>query len=131
MTATLSLPSPADVRRVITTSSDDEGVQSFIDDAVVMASACIATYDPPRQRMILKWLAAHLMNSSPANGPGSGGQTLASSRLGDASESYANPSAPASLGTLQATAYGRQVLALDTGGCLQNLGKQPVTFQTL
>ena len=127
---TLSLPSPADVRFVITTSLSDEGVQAFIDDAVVMASPCVNSYEPARQRTLLKWLTAHLINSAPANGSGSGGQLLASQRLGDASETYVNPASSAVVG-LESTAYGRQALALDTGGCLTALGQKPVIVQSI
>lgn len=127
---TPSYPGPEDVRYIITTSLDESALQSYIDDAALMASPCIFNYTPDRQRAIIKWLTAHLLSSSPNNGSGSGGQTLASQRLGDASETYVNP-APSSLEGLASTSYGRMAMSFDTNGCLMAVGQKPAIFQVL
>jgi hypothetical protein len=121
----LAVPTPADVRIVITTALDDAAITALIGDAALIAEACpmVAGYDALRQIAIIKWLTAHLI----AQQSGQAG-ALTQKTLGDASESYAS----GQMGTnLQASRYGQQAIALDPSGCLAQLGQRRAFFKVL
>lgn len=113
----ITQPSVAAVRTLITTSLDDTGVQSMIDDATLVVEDCagIVSATQTRQAAIIKWLAAHLISQQ----AGKGGQ-LTQESMGDASKSYA---AGAGGLNISATRYGQQAILLDTSGCLEAKGK--------
>lgn len=118
-------PSVAEVRAVITTTLGDEQVQARIDDAALIVDGCpaIVVMSDAQQKAIVKWVAAHLIASSTAEGA----QVL-SKKLGDASETYSR----ASLGIgLAGTYYGQQALLLDPTGCLARRGRQRAFVKVL
>jgi hypothetical protein len=88
-----------------------------------MVEGCASGWSDARYTSIVKWVAAHLIASR-----GGAEGTLTQRTLGDASETYAK----AVVGSfLKGSPYGQQALALDTNGCLVNLGKQRATFKVL
>lgn len=118
---TLSAPSVAEVRSIITTSLTDDQVTAAIETATLVADGCpsIALMDATRQKAIVKWVTAHFISVQDEVKPSS--RTLASKSIGDASESYVN----ASLGEqLRSTRYGQQALLIDTSGCLATIGQR-------
>lgn len=120
-------PSTDDVRAIIETSATDAQVQAAIDDAALIVEDCVEDLPADRQAAIIKYVAAHLLatNSSLTSG---GAGAVTSSRLGDASESYAT----APLGTgLQGTEYGKRALMFDPNGCIAQIGRVPVVFEVL
>lgn len=121
----LELPTPADVRVIITTALTDPQIEALIGDAALIAEACpmVASYAANRQAAIVKWLTAHLISQQ----SGKAG-ALTQKALGDASESYAS----GAMGmNLQASRYGQQALALDPSGCLAQLGMRRASFRVL
>lgn len=116
-------PAVADVRIIISTGLIDASLQAVIDDAALIAEGtCVESYDAARQKAIVKWLTAHLLAST------NDGAAVVSKKLGDASESFSR----STLGdALKGTHYGQQAIALDTNGCLANLGKQRAIMETL
>jgi len=128
----LTLPSVAEVRAVFTTSLDDTAVQSFIDDAALVAEQCtsVTSAAEARQKSIVKYVAAHLMYCAGlATGASKG--SVVSEKLGDASVSYAAaPASGATASTLGSSSFGRQAILLDASGCLAGLGK-PKAFLSL
>jgi len=118
----ISKPSAEDVRAIIATTMTDPQVSAVIDDAALLAEDCISSLSSARQASIVKWLTAHMIAST------GGSASRTSKKLGDAAETYA----VAQLGEgLRGTTYGQQALALDPNGCLANLGKRGVVFETL
>ncbi len=121
----LAVPTPDDVRVIITTALTDPQITALIGDAALIAEACpaVAAYDAIRQAAIVKWLTAHLISQQ----SGKAG-ALTQKALGDASESYA-------VGTmgmnLQGSRYGQQALALDPSGCLAQVGQRRAYFKAL
>lgn len=119
----LSKPDAAAVIAITGTDLPEPVVSSIIDDAALLAdNLCTAAYPADRQITIVKWLSAHLIASTSDKGS----QVLSSSKLGDAQDSYAR----GTLGEgLKGTAYGQQVLLLDTNGCLSRLGKARASIE--
>lgn len=110
-----TLPTSSDVIAITGSTLPSAVVDALIADAALVAGDCITPYAADRQTAIIKWLAAHMIASTDANGG-----TLTQDKLGDASQSYAR----ATLGeNLRGTIYGQQALALDTNGCLVTRGK--------
>lgn len=123
-----TLPTASEVIALTGTDFSEAVVDAIIADAALIAEGCISSYSDERQTAIIKWVACHLIASTNgASGTGSGSVT--SSKLGDASESYAK-SALTGEG-LKATHYGQQVLLLDTNGCLARKGRPPATVQVI
>lgn len=123
-----TLPTESEVIAITGTDFSEAVVDAIIADAALIAEGCISSYSDERQTAIIKWLACHLIASTNgASGTGSGSVT--SSKLGDASESYAK-SALTGEG-LKATHYGQQALLLDTNGCLARKGRPPATVQVI
>lgn len=118
----MALPTAAQVKAIVETALDDSVVDSIIADAALLAEHCLQGLSNDRQTAIVKWLAAHLIASTDSSA------TLASSKLGDASESYVR----ATTGErLMGTTYGQQAIALDPNGCLVKLGKAKATFEVV
>ena len=114
----MTTPTATQVRAAITTSLTDSQIDAIVSDAEVLLEGCsaFASYSGAKQTAILKWVSAHLIAST--NSPGSG--SLTQKALGDANESYARPVlGPGMMGTT----YGQQAIALDTSGCLANIGR--------
>jgi hypothetical protein len=110
-----TLPTASDVIALTSTNLAEAVVTSLIADAALLAGDCITDYSEEKQTAIIKWLAAHMVASTD-----SGGGTLTSEKLGDASQTFAR----ATMGDgLRGTMYGQQALALDTSGCLAKRGK--------
>lgn len=121
----VSLPSVAEVRAIITTSLEDDQVQYYIDDAALLVEDCVSSLDEARQKAIVKWTAAHLIASSPAGAT----RVVTSQKLGDASETYATGQVTGA--GLGGSAYGIQAMSLDPNGCLAGLGLRPIIFDVL
>lgn len=119
----VSTPSVAEVRTIISTTLADASITAIIADAALLAENCpvIEGYSVALQKAIVKWLAAHFISAQ------KGGQ-LMQKTLGDASESYA---APQTLMGLNGSVYGQQAILLDASGCLERLGKLKVKFKVL
>lgn len=110
----LQKPSAADVIALTQTDLPEPVVSAIIDDAALMAENCLSTKSAAVQEAALKWLAAHLIASTSDEGS----QTISSTKLGDASDSYAR----ATTGDgVSGTTYGQQAIAL--APCLAYLGR--------
>lgn len=96
--------SVSEVRIVIKTSLTDGEVQTFIDDAVLIAELCPALVlsSVNIQKSAVKWLAAHLISTTNSG-------MLTQRSIGDASDSYV---APALGSGLKSTSYGQRALLL-------------------
>lgn len=120
----LATPTASEVRLTITTTLSDEAIAQFVSDAVLMAEPCstIPTFSEAKQKAIIRFLAAHLISMNDASA------RKTSESIGDASESFSTPV----LGSnLRGTTYGQQAIALDSSGCLSNIGKTPAIFKVL
>lgn len=117
----LSKPDASVVIALTGTELPEAVVTALIDDAALMAEACIEGFDAARQEAILKWIAAHLVSTQ------SGG-TLTSEKLGDASET--RKGATVSDG-INGTVFGQQALALDPTGCLARIGRAKANIQVV
>lgn len=118
-----TLPTASDVIALTGTSMAEAVVASIIDDAALFAEGCISQYSDARQTAIIKWVAAHMVQAT------SGGTSLQSQKLGDASETYARSSLSGD--GLQATHYGQQALSLETSGCLAGRGRARASVQVI
>lgn len=121
---TLATPTASEVRLTVTTSLTDAAIDQFVGDAVLMAEVCsvIPTFSEAKQKAIIRFLAAHLISMNDAS------VRKTSESIGDASESFSTPV----LGdALRGTTFGQQAIALDSSGCLANIGKTPMTFKVL
>lgn len=123
-----TLPTASEVIALTGTDFSEAVVDAIIADAALIAEGCISTYSDGRQTAIIKWLACHLIAST--NGAsGSGSGSVTSSKLGDASESYAKSALTGD--GLQSTHYGQQALLLDTNGCLARKGRPPASVEVI
>lgn len=97
-------PSIREVRVVFKTSLGDDEVQSFVDDAILIAEQCPALVlsSVSIQKSAVKWLAAHLLSTSHSG-------VLTQRTIGDATDSYAAPTLGAGL---KSTSYGQRALLL-------------------
>ena len=117
------LPTIADVRLILSTAASDAAITAMIADAALLVENCIGGMVDARATAIIKWVAAHLLSSRVG-----AEVSLSSSKLGDATDSYAAPE----LGKgLAGTTYGQQALALDPSGCLAGIGIAPVGFRVI
>lgn len=116
------LPTAIQVKAIVETSLDDSVVDSVILDASLLAEQCLQGLSNDRKTAIIKWLAAHLIASTDSSA------TLASSKLGDASDTYVRATTGEGL---KGTTYGQQALSLDPNGCLARLGKARATFEVI
>lgn len=117
------LPSAADVITLTGTSLSEAVVTSLISDASLMASnSCFDAYPEQRRAAIIKWLAAHLVATTPGSG------VVSSEKLGDASITYTRQ--PLGKG-LEGTVYGAQALSLDTNGCLTGIGRGKASVERI
>lgn len=125
---TLSLPSAAQVRAVITTSKTDEEIDAIVVQAEALVSSCsgVSNASAAMQETILSWVTAHLIAS-----PAGGGGIVQSEALGDASKSYAVSASPNGTRGLHSTRYGQQAIMFDITGCLAQLGGRRVLWKTL
>ena|SRR6478752_1359074 len=125
----IALPTPEDVKAIIPTELSDAEVQSFINDAALLARRCIARLDAETQKTIVKYLAAHLIQSAgKSTGEGFGNVAVTSMKLGDASETYSRAQAGTNIA---GTWYGQQAIQFDPNGCLATLGQRPVIFRVV
>lgn len=113
----------ADVRLIYSGSASDPQVQAAINDAGIMAAKCLAAIEDAATRdAVQKYLAAHLLTVIDSSGVG----VATSSKLGDASDSYAT----GGLGKgLRSSAYGQMAIALDPNGCVAKIGNPRATFE--
>jgi len=124
----MSRTQPSDVKLIIDTSdlgdSDDEIIQSFIDDANAIVTDVVGSdtsLTDAQKASIEKWLTAHL---------------LASTLLRQAQEEAAEQAriiyeGKTGLG-LQGTRYGQQVLMIDTSGKFaQGSGKKRASIRAV
>ncbi len=120
----LTPPSVADVRLIITSPLTDAQIQALINDTVVLCGLCsvIEGYPSDRQAIIIKLMVAHFMTLN----SGKGART--SKSLGDASEAYVAIPVTWAAGS---TSYGQQALMFEPSGCLANLGRRKPVLQTL
>lgn len=117
-------PDPAVVIALTGTELPVPVVQSFIDDAALIAEKCLAALSCDRQTAMLKWLTAHLI----ASAGDESGEIRTSEKLGDATDSFAR----ATLGEgLAGTFYGQQALLLDPNACLKKIGKSRATIEVV
>lgn len=125
----VTLPTAAQVRAIITTDLTDDQIDSYVVDASLLVARCISVLDEVTQTTIIKYTAAHLIQSNgQASGEGFANTSVTSMKLGDASESYAR----AAVGSgMASTSYGQQAIALDPNGCLLTIGQRPVVFKVL
>jgi hypothetical protein len=109
----MDAPSLSEVRIVIKTSLSDVEVQTFVDDAVLIAGTCptLVESNAAIQKSAVKWLAAHLISTTNSG-------LLTQRTIGDAADSYAAPTLGAGL---KATSYGQRALLLAPE--LANIGK--------
>lgn len=120
----ISKPTATEVIDLTGTELTEAQVTALIDDAALMVEACINTLSADRQSAIVKWVAAHLIQ---ATGDDSG-NVLSSTKLGDASDTFAR----GSLGDgLSGSYYGQQAIALDPNGCLARLGRAKAKIQVV
>src|SRR6478609_5982002 len=125
----IALPTPQDVKAIIPTDLSDAEVQVFINDAALLARRCIASLDAETQTVIVKYLAAHLIQSAgKSTGEGFGNVAVTSMKLGDASETYSRAAAGLNIA---GTYYGQQAIQFDPNGCLAKLGQQRALFKVL
>lgn len=118
-----TLPTATEVRSIIDTALTDEQIDSIVTDAVLLVETCSSGWSDARYTSILKWVTAHLIASR-----GGTEGVLTSSRLGDAQDNYMRTTPGDGL---KGTTYGQQALALDTNGCLVNLGKRRAFVRTI
>lgn len=121
-----SLPSAEDVRVVISTSLTDDQIDDLVAELAIEGSAvyeCLnALSSDALQKAILRWLAAHFINTIKT----AGGGAIVSDKLGDASRSYH----AGGLGKeLRSSAYGQRALELDPNGCLARIGKPKASIE--
>ena len=125
----LALPTPEEVKAIIPTDLSDAEVQSFIDDAALLVKRCVSRLDAETQKVIIKYTAAHLIQSAgKSTGEGFGNVAVTSMKLGDASETYSRAQAGSNLA---GTWYGQQAILYDPNGCLTTLGQRPVIFKVV
>lgn len=122
---TIALPSVDEVRAIVPAPNlTDAQVQSYIDDASLIAEPCLTQLSDTRQKAIVKWLSAHLLTIA-AESSGAASGVIRSESLGQASVSYDTVKFT---DMLKGTAYGQQAMLLDPCGCLANLGKRGTKF---
>lgn len=125
----LELPTPADVKAIISTELTDDQIQGFINDAALLVKRCVSPLTPELQKTIIKYVAAHLIQSAGlSTGEGFANVAVTAMKLGDASESYSRATAGTNLA---GTWYGQQAIQFDPNGCLLKLGERTVLMQVL
>lgn len=118
-----TLPTPAEVRAVITTALSDDRISALVNDAALIVERCVAGQSEDRAKAIITYVTADLIASTVATG---GGGARTAKALGDASESYASGGEGARFGT---SAYWTRACMLDPTGCVERLGKRRATLQ--
>lgn len=117
-------PAASDVRVVIETSLSDLQIEGLITEAVLMVEKCVSSYEAERQKAIVRWVTAYLID----NIRNQGGGGVQSDSLGDASRSYFS----GALGEgLAENGYGLKAIALDPSGCLMRIGKSKATIEVI
>ena len=99
----MAKPTATEVKAIIDTSLTDSDVDSYVDDANSVVKDALGSED----KMLTKWLAAHLMAATRER------QVRTEEAL-DASVGYVGSTGMG----LDATLYGQQVKAMDTSGKL-------------
>lgn len=110
----LSKPAASVVIALTGTELSEAVVSSIIDDAALIAAACLEPKSDEVQASALKWLAAHLIASTSDQES----KVVTSTKLGDASDTFG--AAQLSNG-IMGTTYGQQAVAL--APCLARLGR--------
>jgi hypothetical protein len=124
MTAT-----PANVR-TITGLGDpptDDTVQLFIDTAELLTANCTFATTEQADRCA-EYLAAHLLAASPVGKAAA--QVKTETLVGDYSVTFANASKSANASDVMSSGYGETANML-SNGCLAQLGKTPVSFNSI
>lgn len=125
----IELPTPAEVKAIIPTDLSDAEVQSFINDAALLGKRCVTPLDADTQKVIVKYLAAHLIQSAgKSSGEGFANVAVTSMKLGDASETYSRAQAG---NNIASTSYGQQAIQFDPNGCLARLGERKLVMKVL
>lgn len=115
-------PDGSDVIALTGTDLPESVVSAIINDAALAADGCLATLSSERQAAALKWLAAHMITAT----SDISSQSVTSSRLGDASDSYAK----GTLGQgINSSFYGQQALAI--APCLAGFGMAKSTIEVI
>lgn len=118
----ISKPLASDVIELTGTELSSSVVSLIIDDAALAAEKCLLTLGAERQESALKWLAAHMITATSDQSS----QTISSSKLGDASDSYAK----GQLGQgISGSFYGQQALAI--APCLAGFGVARSTIEVI
>jgi hypothetical protein len=116
----MATPTAASVIAITGTKLSESVVDSIIADAALIAANCLVGVADGVETAALKWLAAHLVASTTANG------AVTSRKLGDASKSYASTN----LGDgLMGTSYGQQAVALLP--CLATIGRAQAVIEVI
>lgn len=114
-------PDPSEVA-ALAGVEETPAIASFIADAELLVEPCNGAYSDDRRTAIVKWLAAHLIASTPD------GAMLKSETVDGAS--YTRVMSTNGTG-LQSTTFGQRALELDTQGCLVEQGKRSATLERL
>lgn len=118
----ISKPIAADVIALTGTGLSDTVVSAIIDDAALAAEDCLNTLDAERQKSALKWLSAHMISATSDRKS----QARSSSKLGDASDSYAKGTLGAGINS---SFYGQQALAI--APCLAGFGSAQSSIEVI
>ena len=115
-------PEPEDVIALTGTDLSFAVVEAIINDACLAAQSCLETLSPERQEAALRWLSAHMIASTADQSS----QATTSSKLGDASDTYAR----GTLGQgINSSFYGQQALAI--APCLAGFGMAKATIEVI
>ena len=115
---------PAEVQSLLNMPFSELDLTGAIEEATVLLGTCGESYEPGRRRIIIKWLAGHLLASR-----------MSAARSNIKSESidgtsYTTNTAPVGMG-LKGTALGQMALSFDTLGCLSDLDRPAVIFGSI
>lgn len=124
----ITLPTAAQVRALISTSKTDLEIDDVVAYAGEFASNCssVLAMSTTMQAQIVAYLTAHFLSIQ----AGTGG-VIQSEALGDASRSYAIAPQRTGGNALAATRYGQQAMLLDVSGCLEGLGKRKARVKVI
>ena len=109
-----------DVSRIMGDDAPDV-LRPFIESANLLVTECYGNSGVSDDvlRELEKWLAAHLAHSV--------SQRVVSTKLGDASDTFARASGDG----LRGTFYGQQALLFDVNGCIQMRGTTRPTLHSI
>jgi hypothetical protein len=114
----------AEVQALLNTPFSEPDLLSSIEEAALLLGDCGNQYDDSRRRVIIKWLAGHLLTSRLSAARGN----LKSESIDGIS--YTTNTAQVGMG-LKGTALGQMALSFDKNGCLQDLDRPAVVFMAI